>query len=285
MIACPVSRLPSPVSRLLSPLSCLPSPPEPPIPATYLLAPEHADAIQRLASDARIAATTSIPHPYPEHGARDFIAGHLAARAAGRSYAFAIMEGEELVGVCGVRGLEPGATPELGYWIGVPYWGKGYATFGLRMLLEFVFGNLKLPRVLARVLEGNDASRRVLEKNGFLLAGSEPNTDPLLHPIGVPVAHYAVTREEWLAHRHGPALDRLHPALRGILEAELAAGNEVAETGGGWPDADSIFVRLRDPFRTRPDPLPNGVTYTEPNDPHWWRADYSSATPRHILAC
>jgi hypothetical protein len=65
----------------------------------------------------------------------------------------------------------------------------------------------------------------------------------------------------------------------------LAAGNEVIESGGGWPDADSVFVRLRDPFRTTPSPLPDGVVYTEPNDPHWWKADYSSRSPRHILAC
>ena len=73
----------------------------------------------------------------------------------------------------------------------------------------------------------------------------------------------------------------LHPALRAILDAELAAGNEVAETGGGWPDPDSVFVRLRDPFRTKPSPLPPNVVYTEPNDPHWWKADYGTvSSPR-----
>jgi len=65
----------------------------------------------------------------------------------------------------------------------------------------------------------------------------------------------------------------------------VSTGNEVAETGGGWPDADSVFVRLRDPFRTKPLPLPAGIVYTEPNDPHWWKADYTSSAPRHTLAC
>ena len=104
--------------------------------ACYLLAPEHADAIQRLAADPRIAATSSIPHPYPETGARDFIAQQLADRAAGRAWAFAIMDRGELVGVCAVHGLGPGEMPELGYWVGVPYWGRGHASFGLRMLLR-----------------------------------------------------------------------------------------------------------------------------------------------------
>jgi hypothetical protein len=71
-----------------------------------------------------------------------------------------------------------------------------------------------------------------------------------------------------------------------MLAAEHAgaAGNSVGETGAGWPDTDSIFVRLREPFRTKPS-LPDGVSYTEPNDPHWWKADYSSKSPRHVLAC
>jgi RimJ/RimL family protein N-acetyltransferase len=251
----------------------------------YLLAPEHADAIQRLAADPRIAATSSIPHPYPETGARDFIAQQLADRAAGRAWAFAIMDRGELVGVCAVHGLGPGEMPELGYWVGVPYWGRGYASFGLRMLLEFVFTNLRLERVGARVLEANPASARVLTKNGFQFVCLQPNTDPALHALGEPVGFYILTREQWLEQRDGPAIARLHPALRAILDAELAAGNEVMETGGGWPDADSVLVRLRHPFRTRPDPLPEGLSYTEPDDPHWWRADYSSSAPRHILAC
>lgn len=254
-------------------------------PGTYLLAPEHADAIQRLAADARIAATTSIPHPYPAQGARDYIARQLEDRAAGRGWAFAIMDRDELVGVCGVHGIVPGGTPEVGYWVGVPYWGQGYASFGLRLLLEFVFTNLGLERVGARVLEANPASARVLEKNGMRFVCLQPNTDVTLHPLGGSVAWYALTREEWRAHRDGPALARLHPALRALLEAELAAGNAVLETGSGWPDADSVFVRLRDPFRARPAALPEGLRYTEPNDPHWWRADISSTAPRHILAC
>lgn len=251
----------------------------------YLLAPEHAEAIQRLAADSRVAATSSIPHPYPEHGARHFVAQQLEDRAAGTAWVFAIVDRAELVGVCGVEGLGRGDAPEIGYWIGAPYWGRGYATFGVRMLLEFVFNNLRLDSVAARSLEGNPASVRVLEKNGFRRVGVRPNTDSGLHAVGEPVVHLDISRAEWQAHRNGPALELLHPLLRQILDAEVAAGNEVVETGGGWPDGDSVFVRLRDTFRTRPDPVPAELTYTEPNDPHWWRAEYSSRSPRHILAC
>ena len=49
----------------------------------YLLSPEDADAMQRLASDPAIASTTRIPHPYPENAARDFITNHLKERTDG----------------------------------------------------------------------------------------------------------------------------------------------------------------------------------------------------------
>lgn len=95
----------------------------------------------------------------------------------------------------------------------------------------------------------------------------------------------ASDRALWLELSHAPDLARLHPGLKQILQAELAAGNEVSETGGGWPETASVFVKMRGRFRTRPDPLPTGVIYTEPKSPHWWPADYSTQSPAHILAC
>jgi hypothetical protein len=98
------------------------------------------------------------------------------------------------------------------------------------------------------------------------------------------LAVYAITRAQWLDFRNGPALASLDPVLKDILRAELAAGNEISETGCGWPDTDSVFVKLKHRFRVRPESLPGEVTYTEPNSPHWWFADYSTGSPRHILA-
>ena len=251
----------------------------------YLLATEHSEAIQRLAADPAIAATTRIPHPYPADAARDFIAAQIAAREKGSAWTFAIVDRNELVGVCGIEGLDHDDPPELGYWVGVPHWGKGYATFAVKRVLEFAFKNLMLDRIRAHALEANAASRRVLEKSGFAFLRLAPHYDAALGNLEQMVALYAISRTDWKEHRDGPALARLHPALRSILDAELAAGNDVAETGGGWPDPDSVFVRLVSPFRTRPEPLPTDLVYTEPNDPHWWKADYSSRSPRHILAC
>jgi len=251
----------------------------------FLISPQDADAIQALVSDPAIAATTRIPHPYPENGARDFIAAQEKERLDGTAYVFTIKDGKKLVGACGLHGIESDYARELGFWIGRPYWGKGYATFGVKMALQFAFKNLRLERVGSCALESNAASRRVLEKNGFRLLHLGPHQDSGLKRPDEQVAYYEITRALWLDSINTPALASLHPALRAILAAELAAGNEIAETGGGWPDKDSVFIRLKHPFKTPHSPPPPGVKYTEPNSPHWWKADFSTGKPAHILAC
>ncbi len=167
--------------------------PEPHV-ALRLLAPEQAEAIQRLASDARIAATTRIPHPYPEHGARDFIAAQIEARQRGTAWTFAITDQDELVGVCGIEGIGGEDPPELGYWIGAPYWGRGYATAGVKLLLEFAFQNLLLDQVRAHALERNTASRRVLEKSGFEFLRVALHYDAALGNLEQMVAQYLIER-------------------------------------------------------------------------------------------
>lgn len=75
----------------------------------------------------------------------------------------------------------------------------------------------------------------------------------------------------------------LHPALRQLLDAELAAGNVVREIGRGFPQPGSLLVQLRDPFRHRPDVLPEGVTHVAPNDRHWWTEEYHAGDPPQLL--
>ena len=239
----------------------------------HILAREHADALQRLASDPVLARILGVGHPPAPGAAADAVTRLDAERLAGTSFWNAIVDRKQLVGVSVI--LEPyGDDPMLQVWIDPPARRRGYGHLAVRLGLDFVFRNLQRNHVVTSADASDPAQAHLIEQFGFApdidAKPSRPN--------------FRLTRIDWIARRDGPALARLHPALRTILDAELAAGNEVAETGGGWPDADSVFVRLREPFRTKPDALPPGVIYTEPNDPHWWRADYSSASPRHILA-
>lgn len=78
-------------------------------------------------------------------------------------------------------------------------------------------------------------------------------------------------------------LDQFCAILSGVLQEELAKGNRVVETASGWPKPQTIMVFLEKPFIGDYRHLP--LTYTDVNDPHYWRADYLDERSWHILAC
>lgn len=247
----------------------------------YPLARHHLPRLQEFASDPAVAATTRVPHPFPPDGAERFFERVEAMKADGSGRVFAIEDRGELVGVVGLHGIANGAA-ELGFWVGRPHWGRGYATFGVTWVLPFAFQNLQLSSVWARVLANNTPSLRVVEKCGFV-RGARLAHGEARWPADVPLVHHELAPAQWRAHRDAPALAALHPTLRAVLDAELAAGNAIRDTGRGWPDADSVIVTMQHPFRALPSPLPAGLAYGEPNDPHWWRAEVRLAAPRQIL--
>jgi len=139
----------------------------------------HASAIQRLASHPEVAATTNIPEPYPSDGALSWIMTSMPRQMAGVEYAFAVLrrEDDRLVGVTSLMNVGQGEA-ELGYWIGYPYWGNGYATAANNHILRFAFEAAGIDRIYARPLIRNDASCRVLEKLGFGLLEVRENIFP-----------------------------------------------------------------------------------------------------------
>ena len=134
-----------------------------------LRAPRRGDAkaIAALANDRRIAANTArIPHPYSAADAEEFIAS--VNRRDGET-CFVIMLGDRLIGACGLDPQEDG--PELGYWLGAPYWDQGFATEAARALIDYAFGELEHETLRAGARVSNPASRRVLEKCAFQWTG------------------------------------------------------------------------------------------------------------------
>jgi RimJ/RimL family protein N-acetyltransferase len=142
----------------------------------YLRPPqlEDAPAVRELVSDERIARMTlNIPHPYPEDGAITWIQRILSSD---NSNAYPRMierkDDDTLVGHIGM-----GITPrhnraEVGYWVGVPYWGRGYATEALSAMIDFGFSQLSLHRITGQYYVSNPASGRVMEKVGMIFEGT-----------------------------------------------------------------------------------------------------------------
>lgn len=128
-----------------------------------------ASSVQRLAGDPAVALTTqNIPHPYRDGMAEVWIESLEAAWADARSMTLAVTHATEgLVGAVGLELALAHARGELGYWIGVPFWGRGYATEAAAALVRFGFGDLGLNRIQAHHMMRNPASGRVMLKLGM----------------------------------------------------------------------------------------------------------------------
>ena len=87
---------------------------------------------------------------------------------------FAIVENSSrsFVGLVGIHKIDPhNGHAELGYFLGREHWGYGYASEAVKLALQYAFEWLNLRKVYAHVFGTNGASIKVLEKNGFQLAG------------------------------------------------------------------------------------------------------------------
>jgi RimJ/RimL family protein N-acetyltransferase len=128
---------------------------------------EDAEAIALLANNRKIAEMTElIPHPYRIENAEAWIAS-LTERSQSTTFAlFAKDQGLAFIGACGY-GMREETTPEIGYWIGEPFWVRGYATEAVRAMIDHAFTTTDFDALAAGCRVTNLASRRVLEKCGF----------------------------------------------------------------------------------------------------------------------
>ena len=182
-----------------------------------------APRVQELAGDARVAATTlHIPHPYPNGAAESWIATHQHNAQTGDAFTFAITlagtrtpdhehdlaDTGHLVGSIELKTDSNDVfAAELGYWIGVAYWNKGFATEASNAVIKFAFDRLSLARITATHLDENPASGRVMQKIGMTrqptvrlgLKDAQPRQ----------LINYLLTRDCWsrkrIVHRWKPA--------------------------------------------------------------------------------
>lgn len=134
------------------------------------LARQYARALHPLQSDWEVVRMlASVPWPLALSDIEAFAAKQQTAPR--ESDNFVMLSKGAPIGVCGVKipgsGDPPRKMPRLGYWVGRPHWGMGFATEALAALIERAFRVFPHDTVGAGVFHDNPASRRVLEKLGF----------------------------------------------------------------------------------------------------------------------
>lgn len=113
------------------------------------------------------------PHPSMLY-TREYLAYVNAHYAAGDFFDWAVVERESgrMIGTCGFTRFHCEADcAEIGYVIHPAFWGRGIATEAVGAVIRFGFQRLSLNRIEAKFMEGNEASRRVMEKNGMTFEG------------------------------------------------------------------------------------------------------------------
>jgi RimJ/RimL family protein N-acetyltransferase len=119
---------------------------------------------------------TWAPHTDPGATA-EFLRSCVEARGKARGWCWAILEGGQFRGLVGVEGIRRQVAAvrqdraELGYWIGIPFHGRGLVTEAARAATAFGFARLALHKIIVRAVAENAASLRVIAKLGFTEVG------------------------------------------------------------------------------------------------------------------
>lgn len=112
--------------------------------------------------------TTAIPYPYVQKDAETFIGkvNESWSRSEDATFAITLKGNAAPIGACGAH-LKEGSEYELGYWLGEPFWGKGYMTEAVNALVLYLKKHKQPKRIYAGHAPDNPGSEHVLLKNGF----------------------------------------------------------------------------------------------------------------------
>lgn len=130
--------------------------------------------LERASADDYVATIEHLPVPFSEEQGRAWLAAQHELRAAGRGWAFAIVEREtgEAVGGIGIVFRHPSGAAEPGVWVVEESRNRGVAERATRLLCSWALtGGTGIERIQATVEPWNLASQRVLEKVGFVREG------------------------------------------------------------------------------------------------------------------
>jgi RimJ/RimL family protein N-acetyltransferase len=155
--------------------------------------------IVALANNRAVAEKLArMPHPYGEADARDWLDWLDRLPQGSASFAIGLKaEAGAFIGACGYDTFLHG-LPDLGYWLGEPYWGHRYASEAAAALVDHAFEVSGLEFITSGCRLDNPASGRVLEKLGF-----RPDGRRSMFSLGagreVDIESFRLTREQWVA--------------------------------------------------------------------------------------
>ncbi|MFN0264957.1 GNAT family N-acetyltransferase [Tepidamorphus sp. 3E244] len=156
-----------------------------------------AAAITAKANNADVARWLSrMPYPYAQEDAKRWIEWVTNPQTGECAFVICLAETGEVIGACGLEAMPDLELPQVGYWLGEPHWGKGYATEAVQALIDYVFGNTGCDAIGVGCRVANVGSRRVIEKCGFQYAGLDM-MDSRFEGAVVPVFSFKLTRRIW----------------------------------------------------------------------------------------
>jgi RimJ/RimL family protein N-acetyltransferase len=160
-----------------------------------------AEAAQRLFPEWEIVKylINRVPWPYPADGARTYYRDvALPAVERGEQWIWAIrLKGgpEHMIGSIGLMKNE---TDNRGFWLGLPWQGQGMMTEAAEPVTDYWFDVLGFPVLRVPKANANTTSRRISEKQGMRVVGTEERT----YVSGrLPAEIWELTREEWNAYK------------------------------------------------------------------------------------
>ncbi len=162
---------------------------------------DDAEELYKYAKDPRVGPAAGWPVHTSTENSREIIRTTLSDKEI---YAIVLKESGLPMGSIGLYHGGLAKNPdelELGYWIGVPYWGQGLVPEASMEMLRHAFEELGLNRVWCAYYEGNDKSKRVQEKLGFVFQCRMENVRvSALNETRVGYVNM-LTKEKWLADR------------------------------------------------------------------------------------
>ncbi len=139
----------------------------------------------------------SVPWPYPDDGVADYIRSDILPEQGRERWVWAITRKEDPSELIGAIELMKKATPtNRGFWLGRPFWRRGYMTEAVKPVTEYAFTELGFEKLIFGNAVDNRRSARIKEKSGARLVRREAATyvDPSLTEREI----YELTKDEWL---------------------------------------------------------------------------------------